>query len=93
MSAQIYSVPDKTEGRSFWNGKAETCPINYFLHVRVMLTIIKMFNILFVLVGIGNILAIFKTNQQALFQLSVQVYSLLGQTKGERKAFILEARL
>ena len=45
-----------------------------------------MFNILFLLVGIGNILAVFKINQQALFQLSVQVYSLLGQTKGERRA-------
>ena len=49
-----------------------------------MLTIIKEFNILFPLLEIVNILAIFKINQ---FQLSVQVYSLLGQTDGERKAF------
>ena len=49
-----------------------------------MLTIIKEFNILFPLLEIVNILAIFKINQ---FQLSFQVYSLLGQTDGERKAF------
>ena len=35
----------------------------YLLHVRVMLTIVKVFIILFLLVRIGNILAIFKINQ------------------------------
>ena len=35
----------------------------YLLHVRVILTIIKVFIILFLLVRIGNILAIYKINQ------------------------------
>ena len=63
----------KGEGRPFWNGKAKTYPMNYLLYVGVMLTIIKMFIILFLLVRIGNILAI--------------LYSVLGQTEEERKAF------
>ena len=37
--------------------------MNYLLHVGVMLTIIKVFINLFLLVRIGNILAIFKVNQ------------------------------
>ena len=66
MSAQVYSVPGQSEGRkggSSWNGKAKTYPINHLLHVGVMLTIIKVFIILFLLVKIGSILAIFKINQ------------------------------
>ena len=38
-------------------------PMNYLLHVGIMLTIIKVFIILFLLVRIGNILAISKINQ------------------------------
>ena len=38
-------------------------PTNYLLHVGIMLTIIKAFIILILLVRIGNILAIFKINQ------------------------------
>ena len=52
MSAQVYSVPGQSEGRkggSSWNGKAKTYPINHLLHVGVMLTIIKVFIILFLL--------------------------------------------
>ena len=37
--------------------------INYLYGEGVMLTIIKVFNILFLLEGIGNILAIFKINK------------------------------
>ena len=37
--------------------------------------------------GIGNTQAVFKTNQYALLSLSVQLCSLLDQSKGERKAF------
>ena len=63
MSAQVYSVPDQTEGRRkpFRSGKAWT--LNYLLPAEVMLTVIKVFIILFLLMGIGNILASFKTNQ------------------------------
>ena len=64
----------------------------HVLHVGVMLTIIKVFIILFLLVRIRNILAIFKGNSKLSFQMSVQVYSLLGQTEGEWKAFLEGAR-
>ena len=54
----------------------------------VLLTIIKVFTILFPFVEIGNILAVFKTKISTLFfQMSVQIYSALGQTEGKRKAF------
>ena len=54
----------KGEGRSFWNEKAEAYPMNYLLlHVGVMFAIIKVFIILFLLVRIENILAIFEINQ------------------------------
>ena len=42
--------------------KKKTYPMNYLLHVGIMLTIIKVFIILFIPVRIGNILAIFKIN-------------------------------
>ena len=65
MSAKVYFILDQTEGRKkpFWSGNAYTYPLNYFLHVGVMLNIIKMSIILFLLIGIGNILVIFKTKQ------------------------------
>ena len=66
MSTQVHSTPGQTEGRkkAFLDGKAQTYPMKYILHhVGVMLTIIKVFLILFLLVRIGNILAIFKINQ------------------------------
>ena len=53
MSAQVYSVPGQTEERS----KA-------FLEWKsMMLTIIKVFINVFLLVRIGDILAIFKINE------------------------------
>ena len=65
MSAQVYSFLAKLkgEGRPFWNVKAYTYLINYLLHVGVLLTIIKVFIILFLIAGIGSILEIFKINQ------------------------------
>ena len=51
-----------------------------------MLTIIKVLIILFLLKGIGDILAIFKKISKFSF-VSVQIDSLLTQTEGERKAF------
>ena len=38
-------------------------PMNYLLHVGIMLTIIKVLIILFLLVRLGNILTISKINQ------------------------------
>ena len=76
MIAQVYSVPGQTEEKrkTFLEWKGIDYPLKYLLHAGVMLTIIKVFIILFLLVRIGNILAIFKTFS---FQLSVQVYSFL----------------
>ena len=61
MRAQV-----KWEGRHFWSGrKYRFSLLNYLLHMSVMLTIIKVFIILFLLlpVGPGNTLESFKTNQ------------------------------
>ena len=66
MSTQIYSIPSQTEGRrkAFLEWKSVNFDLNYLLHVGVItLTIIKAFIVLFLLVRIGNIQAIFKTNQ------------------------------
>ena len=38
-------------------------------------------------VGIGNTLAIFKTNQQALLSIDCLIIFFLAQTEGERRAF------
>ena len=75
------------ERRPFLNGKAKTYPKNCLLHVGVLLTVIKVFVTLFLLVGIGNNLVISKKINKLYFQLSVQIYSLLGQTEGEKRAF------
>ena len=69
----------------------EWVSIDLSLHVRVMLTVIKVSIILFPLVGIRNTLE-FSKQTSKLFQLSVQVYSLHGQTERERKAFLEGAR-
>ena len=53
----------KGEERPFWNGKARTYPMNYVLHVGIMLAVLKVFIILFLLVRIGNTLAVLKINQ------------------------------
>ena len=50
----------------FFIGKTYIYPINYVLYIGLMLTITKVFIILFLLVRVGNILAIFKINQYAL---------------------------
>ena len=57
MSAHVYSVPGQAEELF----GMET--MNYLLHEIVMLIVIKVFIILFLLVRIGNILAIFIINQ------------------------------
>ena len=56
--------------------------------MRVMLTIIKVFIILFVPVGIGNILRVSKQGSKLFFQMSFQVYSRLGQTERGGRPFL-----
>ena len=65
MSAQVYSVPDQIEGRAkaFLEWKSIDLSYNLSLTCGVILTIINVFITLFLLVGIQNILAIFKVNQ------------------------------
>ena len=48
----------KGEGRPIWSRKTYIYPPNYLLQAGVVLTIIKMFIILFLILGIGNNLAI-----------------------------------
>ena len=56
MSAHVYSAPSQTEGtrKVCWSGKAYPLnyPLNYLLHVSEMLTIIRVFIILFLLARI-----------------------------------------
>ena len=61
--------------------------MNYLVHAGVVLTIIKVFIILFLLVRIGNILATFKINQLALLSIECPGIFSFGHTEGERKAF------
>ena len=75
----------KVEGRPLWNGKAYNYPMNYLLHGGLMLTIIKVFIILFLLVRIRKIWQFSKKISKLRFQLSFQVYSLLGQIEGCKK--------
>ena len=67
MSVQVNFVPGHSvsvpEKSDLFGMEKQTYPMNYLLHVGVKLTIIKVFNILFLLVRIGNILAISKINQ------------------------------
>ena len=65
MSAQVYSVPDQIEGRTkaFLEWKSIDLSYNLSLTCGVILTIINVFITLFLLVGLQNILAIFKVNQ------------------------------
>ena len=88
MTAQLYSVPGQTERRRKdfleWKGLDLSSKLSLTCVGNV---IIKVFIILFLLVGIANILEIFKIVSKLSFQLSFQVYSLLSQTEEERKAF------
>ena len=53
-------------------------PLNYVLHVGVMLTIIEVFIILFLLC----LWQFWKQVSKLPFQMSVQIYFFLGQTEG-----------
>ena len=54
----------KGEGRPIWSRKTYIYPPNYLLQAGVVLTIIKVFIILFLLLGIGNNLEILKKTKQ-----------------------------
>ena len=75
----------KGEGRPFWSGQAYIYPLNYLLHVGVMLNIIKVFIILFLLCLWEYGTRFLKQISKLSFQMSVQVYSFLGETEGEKK--------
>ena len=91
MSAQVYSVTGQTKVRKKvyleWTGidlsskLSPTCGgnVNYYKSIHHHFSTQP--------VGIGNTLAIFKKNGKLSFQLSVEVYSLFGQTEGERSLF------
>ena len=92
MFAKVHSVPSQTEGRrkALLKWKSLTYPLKYLLHVGEMLTIIKVFIILFLLVRIENTLEMFKRNQQAL--LSVECPGIQAKLKRSRKPFLEGAR-
>ena len=79
------SWPNRREKQdNFWMGKHRLIlSLNYLLLVGVMLTIKKTFIILW---EYRTPWQCFKQITSLSFQLSVQVYYLLGQTEGERKA-------
>ena len=65
MTAQVYSVSSQTEGRRNPYLEWKSIDLSYKLPHKcgVMLTIINVFIILFLFVGIGNIFSIFKISQ------------------------------
>ena len=65
MSAQVYSVPDQTEGRRKVSLELESIDLSHELSLTfgIMLTSIKVFINLLLLLRIGNILSILKKNQ------------------------------
>ena len=60
-----YSVPGQAKGKAFLEWASTDLSFKYFLHVGVMLTIIKVL-LSYSYSAYGNTQAIFKTNQQAL---------------------------
>ena len=65
MNALVYSVPSQTEGKrkTFFEWKSIDIPSELSVTCGVNIDYIKVFIILFILVRIGNNLAIFKINQ------------------------------
>ena len=92
MTVQVYSVP----GQRGKEGLLEWKSIDfYLLHVGLILTIAKVFIILFLLKGIGNILTIFKINKQALLSVECSgIFSSWSNWRGEEGLFwrVQEAR-
>ena len=91
MRAQVYCVPGQAEGRKkpFLEWTTSIYGLNSLLHVGVTLTIIKGFIILLLLYlwEQGTPRKFSKPISNLVLQLNVQVYSLLGQNEGDRKAF------
>ena len=90
----LFPAKLKGEVRPFWNGKAETYslyPMNYLLHVGVMLTIIKVFIILFLLLRIESILSQNKLVSSAFNWVSRYIL-FLTKLKGEIRPFLKGAR-
>ena len=91
MSARVYSAPVQTEGRrkSFleWTSIDLSSKLslkcgdnfNYYKSVHHPIPTLP--------VDIGNTQAIFKQISKFSFQLSAQVFSLLGQSEGDRRPF------
>ena len=78
--------------RKIKSSKQDIYSLNYLIHVEVMLSNMKAFIILFLLClwEQGIHWQFLKQISKLSFQLSVQIYSLLGQTEGEREAFFGE---
>ena len=91
MSAQVYSVADQTEGRKKalleWTsiGLSSKLSVTYRGNVNCYKRVHH--SIPTLPVEIGKLLQFSKQVSKISFQLSVQVYSLYGQTEGERKGF------
>ena len=84
MSVQVYSVPGQTEGKALLEWKSiDLCYI--------MLTIIKVFIILFLLVRIGNILSQIKSVNSAFNWVSRYIIFLV-KLKGRGRPFLKGAR-
>ena len=77
----------RVEGRAFWSGQSYIYPLNYLLPVRVMLTILKVFIILFLLClwEYGTPWKFSRQISALSFELTVQVYYLLGQNEEEEE--------
>ena len=85
MSAHV-----KWDRRPFWSGQALIYPLNYLLHLGVMLTTIKVFIILFLLClwEQGTRWQFSKQISKLSFQLSFLICSLLAQTEGQKRSFL-----
>ena len=79
----------KVRGKAFLKWKSIDLSSKHLLHVRAMLTVIKVFTILFLfcLWEQGTPWQFSKQISKLSFQLSFQIYSLLAQTEGERETF------
>ena len=91
MSAQVYSVPGQTKGRRNAFLVWKSIDLSYLLHLVVILTIIKVFIILFLLVRIGNILSQNKSVTSAFNWVS-RCILFLAKLKGRGRPFLKGAR-
>ena len=85
----LFLTKRKGQRKHFWSGKAQIYTLNYLLNVGLMLAIVKVFINLFLLClwEEATPWQFSKQISKLFFQLSVQLYSLLGQTEEEKKVF------